>query len=153
MRLTAAVLATILLLACSALAQPPGEFVLHQNEPDPFCLEVFPNGTAIRFELPQNAHVRLEVSSPDTTSVVRTLIDGNLITGYHEVIWDGRDTLGEVVEDGAYPYTMTAAEAPGGPVLYEETLVATVSCGSPVDEITWGCIKAVYRRTDRPAHN
>ena len=153
MRLTATLLATILLLACSASAQPPGQFALYQNEPDPFCLEVFPSGTTIRFELPQDAHVQLEVWSPDTTSVVRSLIDGYLITGYHELIWDGRDTLGQVVEDGAYPYTMTAAEAPGGPVLFEQTLVATVSCGSPVDEITWGCIKAVYRGTDRPTPN
>jgi len=142
------ILATALLLACSASAQVPDQFVLYQNEPDPFCLDDSPSGTAIRFELPQAAHIQLEIWSPDTTSVVRTLIEEYLPAGIHELIWDGRDTLGEIVGDAAYPYTMTASDSPGGDVLFEETLVATVNCDAPVDESTWGCIKAWYRGKD-----
>ena len=153
MRLVAMVFAATLLVASTTSAQVPDEFVLYQNEPDPFCPSDSLAGTAIRLQLPRAAYIQLEVWSPDTTSVVRTLIEASLPAGFHELIWDGRDVLGEFVDNGVYPYTMTASDSPGGEVLSEQTLLATVECDSPVASTTWGWLKAWYRRVRGPTSN
>lgn len=151
MRLVAMVFAGMVLVVSTATAQIPDQFVLYQNEPDPFCPSDSLAGTAIRLELPQAAYLQLEVWSPDTTLVVRTLIEESLPAGFHELIWDGRDLLGEFVDNGVYPYTMTASDSPGGEVLSEQTLLATVQCDTPVANTTWGWLKAWYRRMRGPA--
>ena len=38
--------------------------------------------------------------------VVRQLIDAHAPTGYHEVIWDGRDDRGRVLASGLYFYRL-----------------------------------------------
>ncbi len=147
MKLIAIALTAVVLLATLASAQLPDSLALHQNEPDPFCVDDLPGKTAIRFELPQALQTRLEVWNPDTTYVVRTLIEGHLAAGVYEIVWDGRDALGEFVEAGAYPYTMTVSF---DIVSFEIMRVATMSCDTPVRESTWGAIKAWFRKPERP---
>ncbi len=137
----------ILAISTAVLAQLPMQqsFVLHQNDPNPFC----PQGdtaSCILFEMSKAAYVTLEVWSPDTTAVLRSLIKEHLAAGLHMVRWDGRDNSGQFVADATYPYVMTVADSLGGPIIFADTLVATVECGTPCEGTTWGRLKALYDR-------
>ena len=42
-------------------------------------------------------------------SLVRTLVDGTVEAGMHEVVWDGRDSAGRNLASGVYVYRLTYA--------------------------------------------
>ncbi len=134
----------VLLAAGVAPAQPPvPDWGLSQNLPNPFCNES--SITRIRYTLAQQAEVLLRVWSPDTTVVVRTIVAGAQVPGYFEVVWDGRDGGGALLDNGEYPYSLTATQVGGGPVLFESMLVASIHCvpiGTDLD--TWGRVKALF---------
>jgi hypothetical protein len=132
------------LLAGVAYGQPPTAFVLRQNIPDPFCAGSLGGFTTFEFATPQMANIVLDIWSPDGTTLVKTLVNGTLQTGYHSVAWDGRNELGAPVASGAYPYRLTAREPGDGAVLYDATLVATVSCPVPSRASTWGLLKTLF---------
>jgi hypothetical protein len=132
-------------LAGVAFAQPPAAFVLQQNAPDPFCPGPGNGGsTTIQFAMPQAANVVLAVWSPDGTTLVRTLVNGSLQAGYHSVTWDGLDEQGAPVVSGAYPYRLTARAPDTGLILFDETVVATVSCPVPGKRTTWGLLRSRF---------
>jgi hypothetical protein len=109
---------------------------LRQNDPNPFCDST--GVTLIRFTLPEAAPVRLEILSPDSSQVVRTLADVNLPAGTHTAQWDGRDEAGLWLAEGVYPYRLIV---PG----CERWRQATIRCGTPARELTWGALKALLR--------
>jgi hypothetical protein len=78
-------------------------FALEQNAPNPFN-----PSTTIRFALPSNGSVRLTVFDVNGR-IVRTLVDGNVTAGNHEVVWDGLDMSGRSVASGVYVYRLTGA--------------------------------------------
>lgn len=80
----------------------PTAFALRQNRPNPFS-----GTTEIRFELPTETSVRLEVFDAQGR-VVRTLADGSFPVGIHSVIWDQRDASGVHVRPGIYFYRIVA---------------------------------------------
>jgi|APSaa5957512622_1039677.scaffolds.fasta_scaffold17807_2 hypothetical protein len=82
----------------------PSRFALHANAPNPFNPE-----TAIRFELPEQEMVRLELFNV-LGQKVRTLVDEKLRVGGHRVIWDGRNEAGEEVGSGVFFYRLEAGE-------------------------------------------
>ncbi len=41
---------------------------------------------------------------------VRTLVDGNLSVGVHQITWDGANNAGEKVTSGMYFYKLTQAD-------------------------------------------
>jgi hypothetical protein len=124
----------------SASGQPPPAFALRQNEPNPFCGQ-----TRIEFALPIQVQVTLQVWNPDSTQVVRTLIQGVLPAGYHSIIWDGCDDGGTALANGSYPYVLTATEEPGGPPVFEASFRAAIDCPTPTRTRTWGAIKGLYK--------
>jgi len=75
-------------------------FVLEQNTPNPFNPV-----TTIRFVLPAAGHVRLMVYTMNG-QLVRSLIDGDLGPGTHEIVWDGTDARGRPVASGVYVYRL-----------------------------------------------
>jgi hypothetical protein len=75
-------------------------FALSQNLPNPFN-----PSTTIRFNLPENAVVRLTVYDA-TGALVRTLVDGRVNAGSHEVTWNGADANGRAVASGVYFYRL-----------------------------------------------
>jgi len=77
----------------------PDEFVLDQNQPNPFNPK-----TTIIFGLPHPCHVTLNVFNI-TGQKVTSLVDGYLGAGYHTVDWDGTD-----VASGIYFYRIQADE-------------------------------------------
>ena len=74
----------------------PRAFVLRQNRPNPFRAR-----TSIRFELPRPGKVRLTIYDV-MGRLIRTVVDGDLPAGEHEVSWDARDNGGNLVSSGVY---------------------------------------------------
>ncbi len=91
--------ATAIFSAVGDAAQPAA-FGLSQNAPNPFN----PN-TTIRYSIATAGNVRLEIYST-TGQLVRTLVDGSVGVGSHEVEWNAKDTRGVDVASGAYIYRL-----------------------------------------------
>ena len=81
----------------------PARFELLQNYPNPFNPV-----THIPFQLPEAARVKIQIVNL-LGQPVRTLTDTRHEAGFHEIIWDGRNDLGEVVVSGIYLVRMHAA--------------------------------------------
>jgi hypothetical protein len=75
--------------------------------------EITPNpfnpATKIAFELAVDGEVRLEVFDVRGRRV-RRLVAGNLATGRHEVVWDGRDDAGVAAASGTYVARLRTAD-------------------------------------------
>jgi photosystem II stability/assembly factor-like uncharacterized protein len=71
----------------------------------PDLLPVSPNpsrgSTTVRFSLPRNARVSLEIYDVGGRRVA-DLGDGPRVSGVHEIVWDGRDERGARVAAGTY---------------------------------------------------
>ncbi len=74
----------------------PKEFALHQNYPNPFNPT-----TTIRFELPKATKVYLVIYDILGREVAR-LVDGQLESGYRQVVWNGKDRYGRELASGIY---------------------------------------------------
>ena len=75
---------------------------LYTNYPNPFNPY-----TVIKFEIKNASLVTLDIFSVDGKQV-RTLINDNLKSGVHSVIWDGKDKNGVKVPSGTYFYQINA---------------------------------------------
>lgn len=107
---------------------PPKDWSLLQNSPDWFCPAQV--STEISFATVTTTHLLLQVWNPDSTRLVRTLIDGVWAAGRHSVRWDGRDSTGALVAaSGTYPYRMIAGD---GSVLFSDTKYMHISCSADV---------------------
>lgn len=86
----------------------PGYFSLNQNYPNPFNPH-----TVISFDVPRDLgsapHVNLAVYNLRGRRV-KTLINSNLYSGSHKVVWDGRDSEGLNVPSGIYFYSLKAGD-------------------------------------------
>jgi hypothetical protein len=80
----------------------PTEFALQQNFPNPFN-----PSTQIRFSLPENQRVRLEVFDV-IGRLVATIVDREMQTGNYTVSWEGLDANGVKVTSGIYLYRLQA---------------------------------------------
>ncbi len=91
-------------LGTSADAVQPGSFALAQNVPNPFNPT-----TSINFTVPSTGDAKLVVYNT-AGQLVRTLVDGNIEAGAHEVTWNGKDDMGRNVASGVYMYRLTTGE-------------------------------------------
>lgn len=81
---------------------PAYRFQLVQNRPNPFTAS-----TTIEFLLPTPERARVRVF--DTAGrLVRTLADGVMAEGRHEIVWDARDAAGQRMAAGIYLYRLEA---------------------------------------------
>ena len=85
-------------LVLESVQEVPAEFSLQSNYPNPFN-----PSTTIKFGLPEDANVRLEVFDAMGRKVA-TLVDGQLTAGYHEAQWDAITDAGATVASGIYLY-------------------------------------------------
>jgi hypothetical protein len=65
--------------------------------------------TGISFELPSAGAVTLWISSFCDGDTVSLLADGELPSGQHTIIWNGRDSAGRTLPDGVYRYNLVTA--------------------------------------------
>jgi hypothetical protein len=77
----------------------PSEFALSSNYPNPFNAT-----TLISYELPTDAHVKLDIYNISGQKVA-TVVDGQQEAGYISVTWDASD-----VSSGVYFYKLTAGD-------------------------------------------
>lgn len=82
----------------------PSKFSLSQNYPNPFNPT-----TRIEFSLAKSGFVSLNVYDI-LGKRVRTLVSGDLSSGYRSVLWDGKNEQGEEVASGIYFYRIKAGE-------------------------------------------
>ncbi len=80
----------------------PRKFTLEQNYPNPFN-----PSTQIRFQLPRDEKVQLEIYN-SLGQKVRTLISQVMPAGDHEVLWDAKDSKGKNLASGMYIYRIKA---------------------------------------------
>jgi hypothetical protein len=83
----------------------PESYQLEQNFPNPFNAN-----TLIRFSVPRESHVRLDVFDI-LGRRVKTLVDERLTAGYKQVTWDGRNEHGDQVASGVYFYRIKSDES------------------------------------------
>ena len=83
----------------------PASCWLGQNYPNPFN-----PSTRIRFALPRNSHVTVEVFNILGQRVV-TLADCRMNAGEHTITWDGRTNQDQGVASGIYLYRLRADNA------------------------------------------
>lgn len=82
----------------------PESYQLNQNFPNPFN-----NQTSIQFLIPETSMVELTVHNV-LGQQVRTMFREAKSPGTYNVIWDGRDDDGRMVNSGLYLYRMTSGE-------------------------------------------
>lgn len=80
------------------------EFVLEQNYPNPFN-----TSTLIRFGIPEAGKVTLKIYN-SIGEQVKTLVDGNMSAGLHQVTWDATDNSGNGISSGIYFYRITSGK-------------------------------------------
>ena len=81
-------------------AQKMKTFQLLQNYPNPFN-----PSTIIAYEIPQTAHVNLEIYDL-TGNKIQTLVNSNQVSGYYRVEWNGRDNKNNTLPTGVYFYRL-----------------------------------------------
>ncbi len=72
------------------------DYILSDNFPNPFNLE-----TKIQFYIPKSSHVAVRIYN-SLGEEVRILTDKQFETGYHSVIWNGKNNAGNTVPSGLY---------------------------------------------------
>jgi hypothetical protein len=82
----------------------PKAYSLAQNFPNPFN-----PSTRIQFALPTKGHVSLKIYNV-AGQLVKTLQDGVMDAGSHELTWDGSNNLGANVASGVYFYKINAGD-------------------------------------------
>ncbi len=86
----------------------PDHYKLYASYPNPFNAT-----TAIQYDLPQSASVRLLILNIHG-QLVRTLVDHSLPTGSHFIRWNGRTDLGETAASGVYMCKLKVQGSDGG---------------------------------------
>ena len=81
----------------------PRKYTLHHNYPNPFN----PN-TKILFDLPEDTNVTIQVYNTLGQLVSVLTKDRQYSAGYHSIIWDGTNRIGNRVSSGLYFYSIKA---------------------------------------------
>ncbi len=82
----------------------PDSPVLMQNYPNPFNPV-----TLIRYSLPEAMHIKIGIYN-SFGQQVRTLTNRHSVAGYHNILWDGKDSRGVRVASGFYLYVLKAGD-------------------------------------------
>ena len=80
----------------------PNRYALGQNYPNPFN-----PSTTIQFELPDESHTKISIYNLLGREIIQ-LVNETYKAGYHEVIWNGKDSYGRTIPSGMYLYRMNA---------------------------------------------
>ena len=89
--------------ATAVVSSPMGSSIfLAPSTPNPTT-----HSSTIQFRVSEPGDVTLRIYSP-AGRLVRTLIDGPMLAGRHQVSWNGRDNLDQTVSSGVYFYELQA---------------------------------------------
>ena len=76
------------------------DFHLEQNYPNPFNSE-----TMINYQLPHASEMEISIFNL-LGQKVTTLVNATQTAGFHKLVWNGKDMLGQPVSSGAYFYQL-----------------------------------------------
>jgi len=79
-------------------------FSLSQNYPNPFNPT-----TTLKYNLPETSDITLNIFDITGRNIKQWSVS-NQQSGWHEVIWDGTDTHGNIVSTGVYIYSLKAGD-------------------------------------------
>jgi hypothetical protein len=82
----------------------PIVFMLRPNVPNPFV-----GTTMVRFDLPKDVHVTLNIYDV-RGRLIKNLVNQGLTAGRYSIGWDGKDTDGDRVASGVYYYRIDAGQ-------------------------------------------
>ncbi len=85
----------------------PKEFQLSQNYPNPFN-----PSTTINYALPVSAKVSVKIFNILGEQIAQ-LFSGEQPAGFHSIVWNSRNSLGQVVSSGIYFYSLIAEGVDG----------------------------------------
>jgi flagellar hook assembly protein FlgD len=88
----------------------PEKFEVFQNYPNPFN-----PSTTISYQLTANSKVNLKIFNM-LGQEVALLVDGDRLAGYHQEVWDARQTAGGLagrLSSGVYVYQLIASDDHG----------------------------------------
>ena len=85
-------------------AELPNRFDLHQNYPNPFNPV-----TSINYQLAGDTQVTLTIYDI-MGQKIRTVVNENQSSGFHSVLWDGKDNYNNPVSSGVYIYRIHAGD-------------------------------------------
>lgn len=88
---------------CDEIVPELPALALFDNYPNPFNPE-----TTLSFSLPSSQSVRLDIFNLKG-QLVKTLVNSDLASGVHRLVWDGKDARNQLVASGVYYYRLTAA--------------------------------------------
>jgi hypothetical protein len=96
--------------SCGSAAKFAGQDLTQETLPEGYALEQnYPNpfnpSTSIAFSVKEAGVVQLSIYNLHGQEV-RTLINGQMNTGFHAVNWDGKDKRGQIVPSGVYLYKL-----------------------------------------------
>jgi flagellar hook assembly protein FlgD len=89
--------------------------------------------------------MQLGLFSPDSTAVVRQLMNADGFVGYYTINWDGRDDSAAPVPDGRYPYTLVATDIATQALLFTDSKAVTVRCVTGAETPPWSAVKSLFR--------
>ena len=78
----------------------PNRYALGQNYPNPFN-----PSTTIQFELPEESYTQIAIYDLLGRELIQ-LVNEIYTAGYHEVIWNGKDSFDRTIPSGMYLYRM-----------------------------------------------
>ena len=78
------------------VSELPSNFYLYQNYPNPFNSEAI-----IKYKLPQTTEIEITLNN-SLGQKVKTLVNTKQNAGYHQIIWDEENSLGNQVSSGLY---------------------------------------------------
>tara|TARA_B100001964_G_C13886819_1_gene445423 strand:- start:173 stop:658 length:486 start_codon:yes stop_codon:yes gene_type:complete len=84
--------------------EAPESYSLSDAYPNPFNPT-----TTLSFSIKDGGYMNLSIYDM-TGRLVNTLVDGNLESGYHSVIWNGMDSNGYAVSSGMYIYALQSED-------------------------------------------
>jgi len=87
--------------------QLPSDFQLDQNFPNPLALNLGQTNTMIQFHIPAKETVTIHIFNT-LGQLVLILANKTYEPGIHQVSWDGKDRLGNLVPSGIYYYKFSS---------------------------------------------
>ncbi len=87
--------------------QLPSDFQLDQNFPNPFALKIGQTNTVIQFHMPAKEAITIHIFNT-LGQLVHILANKTYEPGIHQVLWDGKDRLGNLVPSGIYYYKLSS---------------------------------------------
>jgi hypothetical protein len=129
----------------AAQGEPPLEWALGQNDPNPFCGSRG-ESTEIQVTIVEPCYLYILIFSPDRSHVVWRSEDVAFHgAGWAWIHWDGKDNHGEALADGLYPYEVEVSCLVLDCMLYSASRTAQIDCTTPVSPVRWGSAKRLFR--------